>query len=84
MLSEFSQKYWQYNRSVVIRKLSGGMTREEIIADARQAVMERRKNWRIISARLDFMIYEMPDRVTVLPYRDTLSTTAVTAEAQAP
>lgn len=82
MLSEFSQKYWPYSRSVVIRKLSKGMTREDIIADARQAVMERRKNWRIISARLDFMIYEMPGRVTVLPYRDTLSTTAVTAEAQ--
>ena len=84
MLSEFSQKYWPYSRSVVIRKLSGGMTREEIIADARKAVMRKRKNWRIISARLDFMIYEMPDCVTVLPYRDTLSTTAVTAEAQAP
>ena len=60
------------------------MTREEIIADARKAVIQRRKNWRIISARLDFMIYEMPDRVTVLPYRDTLSTTEVTAAAQAP
>ena len=84
VLSEFSQKYWPYSRSVVIRKLSGGMTREEIIADARKAVIQKRKNWRIISARLDFMIYKMPDRVTVLPYRDTLSTTAVTAEAQAP
>ena len=69
VLSEFSQEYWPYSYPVVIRKLSKGMTRDEIIEDAEKAVMERRKNWHIISARLDFMTYEMPDRITVLPYQ---------------
>ena len=69
VLSHFSQEYWPYARSVVIRKLSQGLTREEIIQDAETAVFERRKNWRIISARLDFMTYEMPENITVLPYR---------------
>jgi hypothetical protein len=36
---------------------------------AELAVREKRKNWRIISARLDFMTSEMPDDITVLPYR---------------
>lgn len=69
VLSHFSQKYWPYTRSVVIRKLSQGKSREEIIHDAKLAVLNKRKNWHIISARLDFMIYEMPDHITVLPYR---------------
>ena len=69
VLSEFQQKYWPYARSVVVKKLSNGMTRDEIIEDAEKAVEERRKCWRLISARLDFMIYEMPETITVLPYR---------------
>lgn len=79
MLSRFEQKYWPYCQNVVVRKLSNGVSRDEIIQDAQTAVFEKRKNWRIISARLDFMIYEMPDDITVLPYRDTSSTTVVTA-----
>ena len=75
VLSRFEQKYWPYCQNVVVRKLSSGMSRDEIIQDAQTAVFEKRKNWRIISARLDFMIYEMPDDITVLPYRDTSSTT---------
>jgi len=43
------------------------------------AVSERRKNWKIISARLDFMIYEMPEKITVLPYRENSSTIAAMA-----
>ena len=83
VLSEFDQQYWPYARSVVIRKLSQGRTREEIIQDAETAVFERRKNWRLISARLDFMTYEMPDRITVLPYRAASSTTVDTVAASA-
>ena len=83
VLSEFSQEYWPYSYTVVIRKLSAGLSREEIITDAETAVFEKRKNWRVISARLDFMIYEMPDRITVLPYRDTSSITAATAAQSA-
>lgn len=79
VLSEFSPEYWPYSYTVVIRKLSQGLTRSEIIRDAETAVFEKRKNWRIISARLDFMTYEMPESITVLPYRDTSSTTAATA-----
>ena len=46
--------------------LSAGKTREEIIESAQEAVRLKRKNWKIISARLDFMTYEMPDHITVL------------------
>lgn len=81
VLSHFSQEYWPYARSVVIRKLSQGMTRDEIIQDAEDAIFYRRKNWKIISARLDFMTYEMPEYITVLPYRGNLSTTADMEEA---
>ena len=79
VLSEFNQMHWPYARNVVIRKLSEGMTREAILLDAEKAVFLKRKNWRIISARLDFMTYEMPGHITVLPYRDISSTTADTA-----
>ena len=57
------------------------MTREEIIQDAETAVFEKRKNWRGIKAKLESMTYEMPDRITVLPYRDDSSTTVVTEAA---
>ena len=79
VLSRFEQQYWPYCQSVVTRKLSSGMSREDIIQDAERAVSEKRKNWRIISARLDFMTYEMPDDIIVLPYREGSSTTAATA-----
>ena len=38
LLTEFSQEYWPYVESVVARKLSSGMSREEIIQDAEDAV----------------------------------------------
>ena len=69
VLSKFDQQYWPYSQNVVTRKLSNGETRQEIIMDAEKAVEQKRKNWRRISARLDFMTYEMPDHITVLPYR---------------
>ena len=81
VLSEWDQEYWPYCRNVVTRMLSAGKTREEIIDSARQAVREKRKGWKTISAQLDFMTYEMPDRITVLPYRGISSTTAATAAA---
>lgn len=81
VLSEFDQKYWPYARSVVIRKLSAGLSREEIIRDAEIAVFERRKNWRGIKARLESMTYEMPAHITVLPYRESSSTTVDTGAA---
>ena len=82
VLTKFEQKYWPYARSVVLRKLSQGLSRKEIIADAETAVFERRKNWRLISARLDFMTYEMPEDIIVLPYRASSSTTVDTAVGQ--
>lgn len=54
---DWDPRKWPYVRSVVARKLSQGMTREEIIQEARLAVKEKRKNWRIIAARLEFMTY---------------------------
>lgn len=84
VLSEWDEKYWPYARSVVTRKLSSGMTREEIIADAELAVANRRKNWRGISERLRCMTYEMPDEITATPYRESSSTTAATAGESTP
>ena len=69
VLNIFDQQYWPYARSVVIRKLSQGLNRKEIISEAELAVFMKRKNWRIISARLEFMTYEMPENIIVLPYR---------------
>jgi len=76
----FSQTEWPYGRTVVSRMLSMGMTREEILLSAEEAVEKRRKNWRIISARLDFMTYEMQAPGTVTPYRGNLCTTAATED----
>lgn len=83
VLTRFDQKYWPYAYPTVIRKLSSGMTREEIIQDAEDAVMEHRKCWRLIFARLVFMTYEMPDDITVLPYRESSYTTVAMAAASA-
>jgi len=69
VLSRYDPEYWPYSRNVVVRKLSQGLTRDEIIRDAETAVAEKRKNWRYIEARLEFMIYVMPEDVIVLPYR---------------
>lgn len=84
VLSEWDPQYWPYARTVVGRKLSEGLTREQIIQDAEKAVAEKRKNWRGIQERLQSMTYEMPDRITVLPYRGSSSTTAATAEGSTP
>jgi hypothetical protein len=81
VLSEWNQEYWPYSRNVVTRMLSAGKTREEIIESARCAVREKRKGWKLIEAWLDFMTYEMPDHITVLPYRVISSTTAAMAAA---
>lgn len=84
VLSEFKQEYWPYSKPVVISKLSAGVSRMSIIEDAMKAVTERRKNWRIISARLDFMTFVMPESITVLPYRASSCTTADTADQSEP
>lgn len=78
VLSRFEQEYWPFSQKLVTEKLSAGKTREQIIVDAENAVKMHRGNWRLISARLDFMTYEMPDSITVLPYRTVSSTTADT------
>lgn len=80
VLTQFVQSYWPYAYSTTIRKLSSGMTREKIIQDAENAVAEKRKCWRLIATRLDFMTYKMPEDIIVLPYRENLSTTAATAD----
>ena len=70
-LSHWEQKYWPYSYNVVIRKLREGESRDQIIEDAWEAVAEKRKCWRLIRARLEFMTYEMPDHITVTPYRES-------------
>jgi hypothetical protein len=57
VIPDFKQENWPYARSVVTRMISNGMTREEIIASAEMSVIEQRKNWRLIQARLEFMTY---------------------------
>lgn len=84
VLSRYDPECWPYAETVVRRKLSQGLTREQIIQDAETAVFEKRKRWRYIQARLEFMTYEMPEDVTVLPYRENLSTTVATADQQVP
>jgi hypothetical protein len=84
VLSHFDQQYWPYAKSVITHKLSSGQSREDILRDAETAVSEKRKNWRFISARLDFMTYEMSDRITVLPYRENSYTTVGTVARSAP
>ena len=83
VLSEWDQEYWPYSRNVVTRMLSSGKTRDEIIESAREAVRMKRKNWKLIDARLDFMTYEMPAHIIVLPYRGGSSTTVATAAESA-
>ena len=83
VLSRFEQKYWPYARSTVIAKLSAGMSREEIIEEAKQAVRNHSPNWYKFAEKLESMTYEMPDDITVLPYRDISSTTVVTADPPA-
>jgi hypothetical protein len=51
----FRQEDWPYFHNVVRRKVKQGLTREQILADARKAVVEKRKNWRGIAARLKSM-----------------------------
>lgn len=65
----------QYHYSKIIQRND---TRK-IIQDAENAVAEKRKCWRLIATRLDFMTYKMPEDIIVLPYRENLSTTAATA-----
>jgi hypothetical protein len=69
VLSRFEQKYWPYAYSTVIRKLSDGMTRDEIIENAKNSVINHKNGWGKIEARLKSMIYEMPEDIIVLPYR---------------
>ena len=83
IIPNFDQAEWPYARSVVTRMLANGMTREEIISSAQSAVAQRRKNWRLIEARLEFMTYEMQDPNTVLPYRGGLYTTVDTEAGSA-
>lgn len=52
VLPNWDASQWPYARSVVTRKLSSGMSKEQILEEARTAVRERRKNWRSIEARL--------------------------------
>ena len=81
-MTRFEQKYWPYCENVVVRKLSSGMTRDDIIEDAQKAVAEKRKHWHTIDARLDFMTYKMPEDIIVLPYRGSSSTTVGTVAAR--
>lgn len=46
---------WPYAWFTVRRKIAEGKTREQIIADARLAVVEKRKGWRSIAAKLASM-----------------------------
>ena len=55
VMPEWNPEEWPYARSVVTRMTSAGMTREEILESARQAVRAKRKNWQEIKRRLESM-----------------------------
>ena len=55
ILEEYKPEEWPYAVGVVRRRLREGLTREQIIEQARQAVKEKRKNWRGIEQRLQSM-----------------------------
>jgi hypothetical protein len=46
---------WPYSLPVVTRKLCHGMSREQIFEDAKRAVREKRKRWRLIAEKLESM-----------------------------
>jgi hypothetical protein len=46
---------WPYEFNTVQRKLTEGWTREQIIEQAKLAVVEKRKGWRRIKERLESM-----------------------------
>lgn len=52
---EYKPEEWPYERQTVRNKIQSGMTREDILADAREAVRMKRKAWRSIAARLASM-----------------------------
>ena len=45
-LPDWDPEEWPYARSVVTRKIRQGLTRDEILDDAWEAVVCKRKNWR--------------------------------------
>ena len=55
ILVEYRPEEWPYTEGVMRKKLREGYTREQIIEQARLAVKEKRKNWRRIERRLQFM-----------------------------
>jgi hypothetical protein len=70
LLTQWRPELWPYGIRAVQHKISIGMTREEIIAEADSVVKLRKgRYWRLIQARLEFMTYEMPEEIIVLPYR---------------
>ena len=84
VLPDWNPKYWPYAESTVRRKLSQGLTRDEIIQEAETAVFERRKNWKGIETALKSMTYEMPESIIVTPYRGASSTTVDTEGQSVP
>lgn len=69
ILSEWDQRYWPFAYVTVRRYLKRGYTREEIICQALEVVRSRGSHYRHVQAKLESMISDLPDHVTVLPYR---------------
>lgn len=54
-LKKWDPKEWPYSYNVVVRKVNQGLTREQILEDAREAVKQKRKNWQGIQAWFESM-----------------------------
>ena len=63
-LANWRAMEWPYSELTVARKLRQGLSREEILTEARDAVLQKRKNWRGISAKLKSMTSRTPDPET--------------------
>ena len=57
VLASWNPDEWPYARSVVVRKLRQGKTRDAVLSDAKKAVLEKRKNWKAIARKLASMTF---------------------------
>jgi hypothetical protein len=51
----FNPQEWPYSAGPVRRYLKQGMSREQVLDQARKAVVEKRKGWRVIAEKLESM-----------------------------
>lgn len=69
VLSEFHQEHWPFSYGTTVRRLKRGMTREQIIEDAKEVVRTRGSHYPHVAEKLASMTSDLPDHIIVMPYR---------------